>query len=319
MNLKKLRKKFNMKQKDLALKLGVSNQAISMYEKQNREPSIGLLKEMARIFDTSIDYIVSDIEEEFSYPKTMMQVDEGERFLVSLLRGNKRFFDFCCMFKDLPSSQQQFALNLLEVIDIEAKRPSTKESKKESAMAKPLINADDDTDELTKNILKVETSHLNDDDDSNNDTVEWVTKASGVGDNDIKNFANYIEEKEKNMNMLLKKEYTNENTINNEHVPLMAKPRNYFEYEEHTIEELEKRIQEKKEEMERKNLKQVRMRNSRMHQTRSNPNSSLILSKPVDLDFSKIDMEEDLSKDFEEYLKNKHSSKSDDIETDSDD
>ena len=57
-NLKKLRKKYNISQQQLADVVGVSQQSINKYENHNIEPDIETLKTMADFFNTSIDYIV---------------------------------------------------------------------------------------------------------------------------------------------------------------------------------------------------------------------------------------------------------------------
>ena len=57
-NLKKLRKKYNISQQQLADVDVVSQQSINKYENHNIEPDIATLKTMADFFNTSIDYIV---------------------------------------------------------------------------------------------------------------------------------------------------------------------------------------------------------------------------------------------------------------------
>ena len=57
-NLKKLRKKYNISQQQLASIIGISQQSINKYENHNIEPDIETLKTMADFFNTSIDYIV---------------------------------------------------------------------------------------------------------------------------------------------------------------------------------------------------------------------------------------------------------------------
>lgn len=59
--IKEYRNKANLTQKDLAYKLHVSYQAISKWENDNTEPSIESLKEMAIIFNCSVDELL-DVE-----------------------------------------------------------------------------------------------------------------------------------------------------------------------------------------------------------------------------------------------------------------
>ena len=53
-----VRKKNNISQKDLAKKIGVTQQAISSYEKGIRQPPIDVLIKMSEIFNCTIDELV---------------------------------------------------------------------------------------------------------------------------------------------------------------------------------------------------------------------------------------------------------------------
>jgi transcriptional regulator with XRE-family HTH domain len=66
--LRQLRLEKEMYQKELAKIIGVSESAISAYEKGIREPEYSKLKELAKFFAVSIDYLigVSDIKEGYS-------------------------------------------------------------------------------------------------------------------------------------------------------------------------------------------------------------------------------------------------------------
>lgn len=69
-NLKKLRSKFKFTQAQLAEKLGISQQSINKYENQNAEPDIQTLKNLADLFNTSIDYLVGHTEINHKIEKT---------------------------------------------------------------------------------------------------------------------------------------------------------------------------------------------------------------------------------------------------------
>lgn len=56
--IRELREERDWTQKDVALKLSCSQQAYSYYETGKREPPINILKQLAEIFETTIDYIV---------------------------------------------------------------------------------------------------------------------------------------------------------------------------------------------------------------------------------------------------------------------
>lgn len=57
--LKEIRKKNNLLQKDIAKKLNISISAYSNYEQGLNEPSITTLIQLAKIFNTSIDYLLT--------------------------------------------------------------------------------------------------------------------------------------------------------------------------------------------------------------------------------------------------------------------
>ncbi len=61
--LKELRKKFRLKQTDLANSLRVSPQAVSKWERDENYPDIFLIKKIASLFDVSIDYLLGSYEE----------------------------------------------------------------------------------------------------------------------------------------------------------------------------------------------------------------------------------------------------------------
>ena len=62
--LKKLRTDKNLTQKDLADQLHVTFQTISKWENDENEPDISTLKELAKLYDCSVDYLISEDEHE---------------------------------------------------------------------------------------------------------------------------------------------------------------------------------------------------------------------------------------------------------------
>jgi len=67
-NIKNNRVKNRLTQKDLAEKLNVSYQTVSKWENETNEPDVNTLKQMAVIFNCTIDELVSDHEIEASTP-----------------------------------------------------------------------------------------------------------------------------------------------------------------------------------------------------------------------------------------------------------
>lgn len=58
--IRKLRLEQNLKQKDLATKLGISTSSVGMYEREERQPDAEILKKIADFFNVSIDYVLGN-------------------------------------------------------------------------------------------------------------------------------------------------------------------------------------------------------------------------------------------------------------------
>ena len=56
--LKELREERNLTQRELAKKLGINGVTYLHYEKDQREPPLSLLADMAKFFDVSVDYLL---------------------------------------------------------------------------------------------------------------------------------------------------------------------------------------------------------------------------------------------------------------------
>ncbi len=63
MNLLLLRKKKGMTQKEAAEILDCSMVSFGKYEREEREPSIDMLKKMAKLFDVSVDYLIGNADD----------------------------------------------------------------------------------------------------------------------------------------------------------------------------------------------------------------------------------------------------------------
>ena len=68
--LKDLREDKDMYQKDVAKILNIKQQQYSRYETDETEISVTLLKELAKFYKTSTDYILRLTDEEKPYPRT---------------------------------------------------------------------------------------------------------------------------------------------------------------------------------------------------------------------------------------------------------
>lgn len=56
--LKGLREEAGMTQKEVAAKLGINSVTYLHYEKSQRQPSLSMLADMAKLFDISVDYLL---------------------------------------------------------------------------------------------------------------------------------------------------------------------------------------------------------------------------------------------------------------------
>lgn len=61
--LKELRKKNKLTQKDISKKLEISESLYCIYEIGKKEIPISILSKLAKIYNTSIDYLVEDTDE----------------------------------------------------------------------------------------------------------------------------------------------------------------------------------------------------------------------------------------------------------------
>lgn len=99
--IKELRTDKKMSQVSLSMKLNVSQKMISAYENGKSEPSIAILKKIANIFCTSVDYVIgyTDIREPID-KIAQSKLSENECELL-----NK--------YRLLPQKQQNIALGII--------------------------------------------------------------------------------------------------------------------------------------------------------------------------------------------------------------
>lgn len=85
-NLKALRAKANLSQKELADIVCVSQQSINKYENHNVEPNIETLCLLADCFETSIDYLVGRTENESPVIAEKYTIKASEKKLIEAYR-----------------------------------------------------------------------------------------------------------------------------------------------------------------------------------------------------------------------------------------
>ena len=93
--LRKLRKKFNMTQENVADCIHVSRSTIAGYEKKGRQPSHEKLTAIAELFEVPVDYLLNDDEDIITIsPSRLMTNSDDELNLLlayrNLSRSSKR-------------------------------------------------------------------------------------------------------------------------------------------------------------------------------------------------------------------------------------
>ncbi len=69
MRLKDIRQKHNLTQKELAEQLHIKQNTFSQYENGKRELPVEILIALARLFNTSTDYILGLTDDDKAYPR----------------------------------------------------------------------------------------------------------------------------------------------------------------------------------------------------------------------------------------------------------
>lgn len=79
--IREKRKQLGLTQLELAEKLNVTDRAVSKWEQGEGDPSVSLLPEIARIFDITLDYLMTG-KQEFSISLDDMDIDKRAIFLI---------------------------------------------------------------------------------------------------------------------------------------------------------------------------------------------------------------------------------------------
>lgn len=103
--IKELRIKANLSQKELANKVGISNQAISFYENGKRKPKIDKLKALADFFNVSVPYLQGKTN--LSDPQLTKLIDELSNEADNIVKKYKRD-TFSQLFNVVKSSEYAY-------------------------------------------------------------------------------------------------------------------------------------------------------------------------------------------------------------------
>ncbi len=102
--LAELRKEKNMTQTALAMKLNMTQNMISFYEKGKYQPSIETLKVFAKFFNVSVDYLVGYSDVRYTANEDAEQ-EKNENELLHL-------------YRELNHDEQQRVLGMLKAIKL---------------------------------------------------------------------------------------------------------------------------------------------------------------------------------------------------------
>ena len=81
-----LRESNRWTQEELGAKFGKSRSAVSLWESDTRQPDIGVLTELAQLFDVSTDYLLTGSESKSSKPS----IDADWPEVVDVLRRSEK-------------------------------------------------------------------------------------------------------------------------------------------------------------------------------------------------------------------------------------
>lgn len=119
--LRKLRKEKGLLQKELAEKLDLSQQTISLYESNNREPDSKIVKKIANYFDVSIDYLYENTNERSPADKIKKAISDDED-LQEVWKQISRREDLQLLLKqtkDLDESSIKQVIRIIKAIEDE--------------------------------------------------------------------------------------------------------------------------------------------------------------------------------------------------------
>lgn len=120
-NIKKRRKQLKMTQDELATKLGVSQNTVSMYERDQRTPDVDKLPVLCKVLEAPSDYFLGipiyynfNEKTDFSEDDT---IDPIQSFEIDILRGIRTIYSGST--SDNPSALEintDFILNVIRLI-----------------------------------------------------------------------------------------------------------------------------------------------------------------------------------------------------------
>lgn len=99
--LKELREGLNLLQKELADKLNLTQQTISLYESNKREPDFEIVEKIADFFDVSVDYLLGRTQQRKLYDiETIAAHHDGDDWTDEELADIEKFKEFVKMRRE---------------------------------------------------------------------------------------------------------------------------------------------------------------------------------------------------------------------------
>lgn len=107
--LKKARERKRLTQQEVADKLGVSNGAISGYERNYRDPDTEMLKKLATLYEVSVDYLTGNIIKESSNTYEINEINKEEKIRQEKLKLAE-------MIINLPENQRKLIEEMIRTL-----------------------------------------------------------------------------------------------------------------------------------------------------------------------------------------------------------
>jgi transcriptional regulator with XRE-family HTH domain len=112
--LKQLREEHDLLQKELAEKLNISQQTISLYESDKREPDYDMLKKIAEFFNVSTDFLLGESNIRNPYNSDDYKLTPEEKELLEKIKADP---DLSILFHDLKDAPKRKIKQLLKTWD----------------------------------------------------------------------------------------------------------------------------------------------------------------------------------------------------------
>lgn len=127
--IKDLRKEKNMTQKELGIKIGVSDRTIGYYESEERFPPQDILQKLADFFNVSVDYLLGRTQKTISYKNEAEKtLDEQLDEVLKKLQDDKSALMFKGEALD-DATKEALLISLRNTLDLAESMTKNKKNK----------------------------------------------------------------------------------------------------------------------------------------------------------------------------------------------